>query len=105
MSLNMIKELKGASPIGTLISLAVKQYIKKEDSDEVYRALVPMLHEQIKLGKNIDDPIIENAQNVLESLSPFGARRRNFKKWYIGSVTNLLKLPRDPDELSYGCWW
>jgi len=103
--LDILKDLKQAGPLGSMLSLGYKQIVSKNNAEEVYRSLVPLLHEQIKLGKNVDNPMIQNAQKVLEKLAPFGARRRNFKKWYIGSNTKLLKLPLDPDDLAIACWW
>ncbi|MBM5073419.1 hypothetical protein HYO02_23105 [Vibrio parahaemolyticus] len=105
MTTSTLKQLKGASPLGTLLSLGFKQISQKNKAEEVYRSLVPLLHKHIKTGKNINDPYVQKAQKVLEELSPFGARRRNFKKWYIGSITKLLSLPHDPDKLSIACWW
>ncbi|MPW31927.1 hypothetical protein F9L16_23520 [Agarivorans sp. B2Z047] len=104
-AMRTVKALGSASPLGTMLSLGFKQITTKKRSDEVYRTLVPLLHEQIKLGKTVQDPMVAQAQEVLISLAPFGARRKNFKLWYSGSVDKLLKLPHDPDELSYGCWW
>ncbi|WP_158133627.1 hypothetical protein [Vibrio navarrensis] len=100
-----IGQLKGASPLGTILSLGFKQINEKNKAEKLYLALVPLLHEHIKSGKNIHDPYVQKAQSVLEGLSPFGARRRNFKKWYIGSTAKLLTLPHDPSKLSIACWW
>lgn len=104
-ALSSVGQLRTASPLGSLLSLAYKQISTKNKAEEVYRSLVPLLHEHIRSGKNINDPMVQNAQAVLEGLSPFGARRRNFRRWYIGSTTKLLSLPHDPDELSIACWW
>lgn len=97
-----VTQLKGLS---SLVTLGIKQIFEKKDAEESYRAIVPLLKESIRAGKTINDPNILNAQEKLESLAPFGARRRNFKKWYIGSTAKLLTLPDDPDRLSIACWW
>lgn len=98
-------QVKSASPLGTLISLMYKQISTKNQAEDVYRSLVPLLHDHIKTGKNINDPKVIKAQAILEGLAPFGAKRRNFRKWYIGSTSKLLILPHDPDKLSIACWW
>ncbi|WDD99290.1 hypothetical protein [Thalassomonas actiniarum] len=103
--LTSLRQIKSASPLGSLLSLGYKQIVTKNNAEEVYRSLVPLLHEQIKIGRTIDDPMIQNAQKVLEGLAPFGVRRRNFKRWYLGSNTKLLELPHDPDKLTIACWW
>ncbi len=105
MSMRMIKELRTGSPLGSLLALGIKEVETKSKADEIYRTTVPLLHERIKLGKGVDDSLVLNAQNTLINLAPFGARRRNFKLRYTGSTANLLKLPRNPERLPYGCWW
>ncbi len=51
MTTSTLKQLKGASPLGTLLSLGFKQISQKNKAEEVYRSLVPLLHEHIKNRK------------------------------------------------------
>lgn len=56
MTTSTLKQLKGASPLGTLLSLGFKQISQKNKAEEVYRSLVPLLHEHIKTGKILMTP-------------------------------------------------
>lgn len=49
--LSVLKQKKSASPHGSILSLGFKKIITKNNVEEIYRSLVPLLHEQFKLGK------------------------------------------------------
>ncbi|WP_394146595.1 hypothetical protein [Vibrio atypicus] len=80
-------------------------FTDKAKSEEIYRYVVPELHDALKKGRKITSPDVVKAIKILEGLAPVGARRRNFNRRYLKNKVDILSLPLDPERLSVGVWW
>ncbi|XDF80098.1 hypothetical protein AAFX60_017115 [Aliivibrio fischeri] len=100
-----LANLKQFSPLSSLISLAYKEFQNKQSSDKFYRANVPLIKLAIEEGFTLQDKMLRDSVDALESLAPFGARRSNFERRYLIDERTILDLPNDPDKLAYGYWW
>lgn len=77
---------------------------KKEDAEEQYKNLQPLL--KITFGQSgRDSKEFIGLLQALLSLTPIGAKRRNFKRRYIDDKDGWRKLPLEPAEIPYGHWW
>ncbi|MCG7564806.1 hypothetical protein MHM95_00670 [Pseudoalteromonas sp. CnMc7-15] len=100
-----LKDLRTASPLTTLITMGVEQIFAKEEAEKTYRVVVPRIKKELKGGADYGNEDIQEGISLVLGLSPFGAKRRNFKRWYVGSKEKFMSLPDDPDKLSIACWW
>ncbi|EFP97562.1 hypothetical protein [Vibrio caribbeanicus] len=100
-----LANLKQFSPLSTLISLVYNEFQNKQSSDKLYKANVPLIKMAIEQGFTLKDKMLRDSVDALESLAPFGARRRNFERRYLVDERSIMNLPNDPDKLSYGYWW
>ncbi len=77
---------------------------KKEDAEEQYKNLQPLL--KITFGQSgRDSKEFKGLLQALLSLTPIGAKRRNFKRRYIDDKDGWRKLPLEPAEIPYGHLW
>tara|TARA_B110000211_G_C13934640_1_gene488758 strand:+ start:154 stop:471 length:318 start_codon:yes stop_codon:yes gene_type:complete len=102
------KAFRNAGILGkiyTVGDLLYKEFFKKrEDAEKQYKNLYPLL--KITYGQSGRDASeFINLLNVFLSLTPVGAKRRNFKRRYIDDKEGWRKLPSEPAEIPYGHWW
>jgi len=68
-----------------------------------YRELYPVLIKSIsQTGRN--SIISKFLLNELAQTTNFGARRANFKRYYISNPFGWKKLPANPKNIMYGFW-
>lgn len=100
--------LRNAGLLGKIYSagdfLYKEFFKKKEDAEEQYKNLQPLL--KITFGQSgRDSKEFIGLLQALLSLTPIGAKRRNFKRRYIDDKDGWRKLPLEPAEIPYGHWW
>lgn len=67
-----------------------------------YMEVLPLLLVSIK-ERGRSDELTQFLLKEITATASFGARRRNFKIYYIDGKREA-KLPNDPDEIMYGYW-
>lgn len=84
---------------GNVVDFACDRVLQEKRYLEVY----PVLMESIrKTGRN--SPTSVFLLNELTQTANFGARRLNFKKYYIDPPLGWKKLPANPKKIPYGHW-
>lgn len=101
----IISELRGGAPLFTLLKLVKGVMDDKSHADELYKELIPLLHDYLMQGRRFNDPQIQHIVHILRELPEYGARRRNFEMFYLRDESGLRKLPMDPSKIPYGFWY
>ncbi|WP_417552711.1 hypothetical protein [Marinomonas fungiae] len=78
-------------------------YIDKEEANETYRFLYPILIDYInRKGSNSTE--VKEILDRMAKLPQYGIKRYNFKRKYINSPNGWRLLPKDPEDFS-GTFW
>ncbi|WP_257973666.1 hypothetical protein, partial [Vibrio parahaemolyticus] len=81
------------------------QVTGKQKANELYRVLVPELHEALERGVPLNDPQMQRLIKAITELAPIGAKRNNFERRYMADKESMLRLPNDPNSIMFGYWW
>lgn len=103
--MSILAEIKTAWPISQLFTAMYREFSTKNQSEKVYRVVVPMIKDYVNQGYTFKNPELKEAVEMLKGLAPVGAPRHNFERRYLVDERTLLDLPDNPDRLSPGYWW
>jgi hypothetical protein len=100
--------VKNAGVIGKIISgvhFGYKVFFGNEkDANKLYVQFYPTLKATIQAyGRSSQEA--EQLLTGLASLSPAGAKRRNFTRRYVNAPEGWKRLPKDPKDIPYGYWY
>ncbi|CCN46716.1 conserved hypothetical protein [Vibrio nigripulchritudo MADA3029] len=100
----IIGSLSKASPLATPLKLMYGQIVNKNNANETYDALKPILDDMLMRGLRFESKEIQAIIELLRELPAPGARRRNFEKRYLRNESGLRDLPRFASDFSRGFW-
>jgi len=93
------KFVDGVPLAGNIVSFACGRISARQQYMELYPVLMKSISRN---GRNSD--ISKFLLNELAQTANFGARRNNFKRYYITDVLGWKKLPADPKKIMFGYW-
>lgn len=92
-----------SNPVASIGRLALSLILSKTSANATYQRLMPSL-KFIILQKGRNSEEAKGLFEILENLPSAGARRENFKKFYIEKLDGWKELPNDPDKIPFGFW-
>lgn len=101
---NIMAQLSKAAPLITPPQLMYDRIVDKEDANEIYTNLMPILDDLQMRGKRFESQEMQAVVEILRELPAYGVRRTNFQKRYLVDEYTLKKLPKDPNDIPYGFW-
>lgn len=101
---SLIKEISPATPLLSLLMKMKGQIKSKSDANRAYKLLYPVLEELLAKGYRFESREIQSIVGLLSEMPAWGARRKNFQRFYLKDEYTLRKLPRDPSNISSGMW-
>ncbi|MDA0119168.1 hypothetical protein [Vibrio sp. T11.5] len=101
----ILSQLGQSSPLYSMLFKMARQIGSRNDANEVYRNLMPVLDDLLAKGYTFESKEIQAIVAILRDLPAFGANQRNFEKRFLVNEYTLRKLPKNPSALNgCGCW-